>query len=121
MQTTLNVYKNRSNPVSALFFEDLVAIDFSGATRTVLKVYTMDGDLASTVDSNDSPSLIATGTNTAVSPNTNNLITFTLNSLSLSGIYYAEVIVYDATHIDGQVIAHPDSPHDLLAFNFVDA
>lgn len=121
MQTTLNIYKNRSNPVSALFYEDLTAIDFSGATRSVLKLYTNDGDLAATVDSNDSPSLIATGPYTGVSPNTNNLITFTLNSLTLSGLYYAAVIVYDASHPNGQVIAHPESDDDLLSFNFVDA
>lgn len=121
MQTTLNVYKNRSNPASALFFEDLSAIDLSGSTQVVLKLYTNDGDLAATVDSNSSPSLIATGAYTGVSPNTNNLITFTLNSLTLSGLYYASVIVYDALHPNGQVIAHPESDNDLLSFNFVEA
>lgn len=121
MNTTETIYKSRSNDNAVLFFENLVAMDLSAITSITLKLYTIDGDLISTVNSTDSPSLIAQGTDTTVSPNTNNKITFALNGLDLIGTYYAQVIVYDALHPNGQTIAHPRSPDDQLIFNFVDA
>jgi hypothetical protein len=120
MQTTETVYKNRSNPNVVSFFEDNVAMDFSASTRLTLKLYNRNMVLQATVDTQDSPILLQTATDTTVSPNTTNQIQFDINTLVLDdGLYLAEVIVYDASHTSGQAVAHPQSPDDLLAFKFV--
>lgn len=113
MATTEIVYKNRDNPNVVTFYEDYVAMDFTSTTRVVLKLYNSNRVLQATVDSNSSPSLISwSGSD----------ITFNLNDLVLnSAIYQAQVIVYDSSHPDGQVIAHPRSVDDLLSFEFVNA
>ena len=120
MQTTETVYKDSDNINSVLFYEDHVAMDFSAITRIVCSLHTLDGDIAQTIDTNDSPVLM-TATDLSQSPNVLNIINFSFNDLALLGRYYAHVIVYDATHPSGQTIAHPKSPDDLLCFNFVDA
>jgi len=122
MQTTETVYKSRSNPNVVSFYEDNVAIDLSAATQVVLKLYNQNMVLKATHSSTDSPSLIQVTTNTTVSPNTTNQVQFDINGITIAiGLYLAEVIVYDASHLNGQAIAHPQSPDDLLAFKFVDA
>ena len=120
MQTTLTVYKNRSNPVTALFYEDNVAMNFTSVTRVTCRLYNIDSVLVQTIDTNDSPVLI-TATDTAQSPNVLNAIIFTFNSLSLTGKFYSELIVYEPSRPDGRAIAHPSSPDDLLCFNFLNA
>jgi hypothetical protein len=111
MITTEIVYKNRDNPNVVSFFEDNVAMDFSSVTRTVLKLYNNNLALQLTEDSDNSPSLISWATNE---------ITFNINDLVISnGRYQAEVIIYDSSHPNGQVIAHPKSAVDTLVFEYV--
>ena len=113
MATTEIVYKNRDNPNVVSFFEDNSAMDFSSVTRVVLKLYDRYGVAKYTEDSNTSPTLLSWATNQ---------ITFTINDISLdAGNYSAEVYIYDSSHPDGQVIAHPESQDDLLIFKLVNA
>jgi hypothetical protein len=113
MATTEIVYKNRDNPISVNFYEDNVAMDFTAVTRVVLKLYNSAMTLKLTVDSSTSPAPISWATN---------VITFSINDESIDyGAYQAEVIVYDSSHPDGQVIAHPQSNDDLLVIKYVEA
>ena len=112
MATTEIVYKTRGNPNVVSFYEDNVAMVFTSVTRVVLKLYNRNLALQHTEDSSNSPVLISWATN---------VITFNINDLSLSGTYLAEVVIYDSSHPDGQVIAHPQSNDDLLIFKYVEA
>lgn len=120
MQTTLQVYKGADNPVSAVFYVDLRPLVMQQVNRVVLKLYTLDGDLAATFDTDINSSVMEVGENTNVSPATYNKINFNLNDSELSGMYNATIIIYDPLHTDGQVIAHPNSQYDLLSFIFLD-
>lgn len=112
MSTTEIVYKNLSNTNVVSFNEDNVAMDFTSVTRVVCKLYNRQNVLQSTIDSSDSPSLISWS---------GSEITFNIGSVDLTGVYIAEVIAYDATHPNGQAIAHPRSQDDLLIFEYVAA
>ena len=111
MNTTEIVYKSKDNTNVVAFTEDNVAMDFSAVTRVILRLYNRTLTLVSTVDSNDSPSLISWATNQ---------ITFTIGSVSVDdGIYKAEVVIYDSTRPNGQAITHPESNGDKLTFRYV--
>lgn len=113
MITTEIVYKNRDNPNVVAFYEDNAAMDFSSVTRVVLRLYNMTNVLQYTEDSDFSPVLISWATNE---------ITFNINDLVLdNGSYNAQVLIYDSSHPDGQVIAHPQSQVDKLVFRYVTA
>lgn len=113
MNTTETVYLSRDNTNVVAFYEDNVAMDFTGVTRVVLQLYNRNNVLQATADSNSSPTPISWATNE---------ITFSINDVSISpGLYPAKVVIYDSTHPDGQVIAHPSSEDDLLVFRVVNA
>lgn len=111
MATTEIVHKSRDNINIVAFYEDNSAMDFSAVTRVILKLYSRNSVLKHTEDSSSSPVLLSWASNQ---------ITFDIGSIDIAvGVYQAEVVIYDASHPNGQVIAHPESQDDLLIFKVV--
>ena len=104
------VYKLRDNPNTVTFSEDGVVIDFSAATRMVLTLKRV-GKIA---DTNDDAALIDWSQGGGV-------VEFNLNDIVITSKsdLYATLVVYDALHTDGQILAHMDDKS--LGFKFKDS
>lgn len=103
------VFKGRDNPNSVIFKEDGVLIDFSGATRGVVKFAGSDVE----ADTSVTASLIDFTAG-------DGKVIFNFNDLVIdSGLYQATFIVYDASHTDGQILISPNRTPNLQ-FNFLD-
>ena len=104
------VYNQRNNPNTVQFLrEDGAPLDFSSATRMVLK---FKGSIIQ-ADTDIDASLIDFSTG-------NGDVIFNINGLGLPdcSVFGASLIVYDPAHVDGQIIVH--AKESSLFFRFID-
>ena len=100
------VYLSRDNPVTIELREDTTLIPWAGVTRMLL---TLEGS-AVVADSDIAAELFDWTTGDGV-------LVLNLNDLAVTaGQYRATLVVYDATHPDGQVLVHKHSSDLLLLF-----
>ncbi len=107
--TVESVYKQRDNTNIVNFTDgDGVVLDFSAATRMVLK---FEGTVVE-VDTDIDPTFIDFSAGGGD-------ITFKLNDVVIdAGEYSSSLIVYDPAHSDGQIIVH--ASENELFFCFID-
>lgn len=102
------VYNQRDNPNTVQFLDQDGSIDFSSATRMLLK---FKGSLI-VADTDVDATLIDYSAGDGD-------VTFRLNDLSVdAGEYPSSLIVYDTGHPDGQILVHADE--NVLFFKFID-